>query len=371
LHPISHAPTDSTQDEYEDVLNLLREPEDFFVNGWALLKRGGGVGIDQFGLAEVPMPHWWAFGIGLKKWIKCTSKGKSGSIHRKNCPDYAPWNAMKAMGMDYPDTKLDLERCWSASGSPAWSWSLSNACKPTDIPAMSKGGFVAYYPMRQMPCCGVAVTESGELVPIGALPDQDASGNWAWDDGSIRKAFTKSKSLFINDAEELGSSKALNEVQSGHSPASNDQMAGTVKAWVLTSDFIVRLKLGASQRATGLLDQNDGYRFVIAECSVKLDQVIPIENPEYETLQFLTLNVIVYGSPVPVGSSKRRVKIALKLVGPPKTRLAQGKTVGVAIVSGQHAIAKLAVTTKLQTCIVSVHEENLVLQIHPLDKGGD
>ncbi len=371
LHPISHMPTRSERDGQVEVLSLLREPENFFINGWALVRGGGGVSIDKRGLADVPPAHWWAYGIGLKKWINRTAKGQPGSVHRNNCPDFAPWNHMKAIGLEYPDTKLSIQKCWNSPKSDFWPWSLSNPCTPTDIPAMSPGGFVAYYPMRQMPCCGVAVTESGELVSIGALPDQDASGNWAWDDGSIRKAFTNSKSFSINDAGELGSSKALDEIQTGYSPALDDQMADTVKAWVLTSDFMVRLKLGASQRVTGLLDENDGYRFVIAECSVKLDQVIPIENPEYETLQFLTLKVIVYGSPVPVGSTKRRVKIALKLVGPPKTKLAQGKTVGVAIVSGQHAIAKLAVTARLQTCIVSVHDENLVLQIHPLDKGGD
>lgn len=189
LHPISHMPIRSERDGQFEVLSLLREPENFFINGWAMVRGGGGVSIDKRGLADVPPAHWWAYGIGLKKWINRTAKGQPDSVHRNNCPDYAPWNHMKAIGLEYPDTKLSIQKCWNSPQSDFWHWSLSNPCTPTDIPAMSLDGFVAYYPMRQMPCCGVAVTESGELVPIGALPDEKDARGWVWADEKANAAF--------------------------------------------------------------------------------------------------------------------------------------------------------------------------------------
>ena len=74
-------------------------------------------------------------------------------------------------------TLLDLD-CWLSRDRP---WTKA------EIPALERYGYVAFYPMRQMPCCGIAIDTRGSLHTIGSLPTED--GQWLWDDGTIRAAF--------------------------------------------------------------------------------------------------------------------------------------------------------------------------------------
>lgn len=184
IYPISHVPTLAELETYQDFLLLLREPESFFQDYWSSIKLGGSGRIARFGLDNVPVAHWLAFGQGLANWIEKTAKGKPYSMYRINCPDFTVWNGWKSMDINRPDAKLDLEKCWNSPQNNSWRWSLSNPCTQSDIPAMSLSGFVAYYPIFQMPCCGVAVRESGELVTIGAL-----TSDWAWANEETVAAF--------------------------------------------------------------------------------------------------------------------------------------------------------------------------------------
>lgn len=188
IHPISHMPCDSEIESQSEMLVLYCEPEDFFTHDWALVQAGGGVTIDRHGLSEVLLARWWVFGLSLKKWIQQTAEGKPDSVFRNICPDYSPWNHMKAIGYEYPDTKLDLNRSWNKPQKGVWPWSLDNPCTVSDIPALADHGYIAYYPMRQMPCCGIAIDTKGKLHTIGALPTEP-DGSWAFDDGSIHQAF--------------------------------------------------------------------------------------------------------------------------------------------------------------------------------------
>jgi hypothetical protein len=120
------------------------------------------------------------YGKELKEWITRTAESEQDSIYRIKCPDFSFWNDI---GPDFPDVKLE--------GS--WCWDFNTHCTPEDTPEMKQDGYIAYFPMRQMPCCGIARREDGTLEPFGALPDEkDADGNWVWDDGSIRRALTTS-----------------------------------------------------------------------------------------------------------------------------------------------------------------------------------
>lgn len=240
LHPISHMPTLAEREEQIEVLTLLREPEDFFINAWDFVQRGGCGFIDEQNFSDVQPKHWWAYGVGLKKWIEQTADGQPDSVHRNICPDYASWNFMKSLGFEYPDIKLDLQWFWNSPQSNPWHWSLENPCTTTDIPAMKPEGFVAFYPMTPIPCCGVAVKESGELVPIGALPDEKDANGWVWAD-------EKTNAAFQAISKEVAS--RMREIQ---------PVKYSIKAFLTTSVLMARLQKSSAAISKSSL----GYAFV-------------------------------------------------------------------------------------------------------------
>lgn len=75
-------------------------------------------------------------------------------------------------------------------------WSLDKPWTAHNIPELKVHNYVEFYPMWEMPCCGIAIDTEGKLHTIGALPTE-ADGSWAFDDGSIRQMFEqKAKELF-------------------------------------------------------------------------------------------------------------------------------------------------------------------------------
>jgi hypothetical protein len=189
IYPVSTVPTLAEMERVPTLLLLLREPEEFFRKKWQSIKYGKSDPIAQPMLKNVSPSQWFAYGIGLKRWIAITTEGQPAAKYRTRCPDFKIWNRLSAMGHDWPDDKLKHADTWDSKTDEYWHWSLSNPCTDSVIPEMNLDRFVAYYPMRQMPCCGVAVKESGELVPIGALPDEKNANGWVWADEKTNAAF--------------------------------------------------------------------------------------------------------------------------------------------------------------------------------------
>lgn len=170
------------------LLEQLREPESILSIYWDELRRGGGGNLDEIGFQNVTAWQWWLYGKAIQHWIQQTTRGESRTAElRQVTPDFKAWNNWKHLGV--PDIKLNLEKSWNSPQERIWPWSLSNPCTVSDIPTLEKDGFAAYYPLRQCPFSGIARRHDGSLETIGALPDEnDANGNWVWDDGSIRRA---------------------------------------------------------------------------------------------------------------------------------------------------------------------------------------
>lgn len=200
LIPVGVVPNEAKSLGRAALLKRLREPESFFQILWNSTREGGLLCIEDLGMSEVPIAHWWAYGNGLRKWIASAKpKGAQEELWQRS-RDYSKWNAWKAVGV--ADVKLDLDLCWNAKTEIGWHWNTSTPCTMTDILSLRNDGFSAYYPMRQIPCCGIARRIDGSLETIGALPDEkDANGNWVWDDGSIRRALAQQS--FRNPIEAL------------------------------------------------------------------------------------------------------------------------------------------------------------------------
>ena len=196
LIPVGVVPNEAESLGRAALLKRLREPESFFQILWNSTREGGLLCIEDLGMSEVPTSHWWAYGNGLRRWIaNAKAGGAQEELWQRSC-DYSKWNAWKAVGV--ADVKLDLDLCWNAKAEIGWHWNTSTPCTVTDIPSLGSDGVIAYYPMRQIPCCGIARRQDGSLETIGALPDEkDANGNWVWDNGSIRKAFTNPTSWLL------------------------------------------------------------------------------------------------------------------------------------------------------------------------------
>jgi hypothetical protein len=196
LQSVNPEYTQSKRRRYASIFTSLCEPEHFFKNNWNLLLMRGGLYMNELNLAEVSMVQWWAYGAGLVTWIKNTANGKPGSEFRITCTDFSSWNFMKTKDVRYLEIKLNINRFWCSSEDGSWGLGLDNPCTPNEIPAMSLDGFVEYYPMRQIPCCGIAIDTKGKLHTIGALPTE-VDGSWAFDDGSIREVFEQKAQKFL------------------------------------------------------------------------------------------------------------------------------------------------------------------------------
>jgi hypothetical protein len=168
-----------------NLLKQLREPERIVVIHWSDLRRGGGVSIEKLGFDEVTFTQWQAYGEAMNLWIEQT-KGESALDTRVDTPDFSKWNPWEGRGGT--NRMLSLEKHFNAQLTDAWPWNVENPITAKQIPNLGSD-IEAFWPMRQMPFCGVVRTTKGVLKAVGALPDTVVNGNWLWDDGSIRAAF--------------------------------------------------------------------------------------------------------------------------------------------------------------------------------------
>ena len=145
----------------------------------------GGAPIEKLGFADVTPVQWSAYGQGISKWIEDTKQGYTQEVGVA-MRDFSKWNPWEHLGG--PSRMLDLTEHFDTPTTRTWPWSVDNPITKKDVPNLGSD-IEAFWPMRQMPFCGVARTISGVLKAVGALPDtKDADGNWLWDDGTIRKA---------------------------------------------------------------------------------------------------------------------------------------------------------------------------------------
>lgn len=167
------APILSLQDphEYKNLLEMLREPECELQDDWADLRGGGGSTLEGW---EVKPSQWWAYAEALSDWITRTAGNSVAALAlRQTGLDFSTWRWTAQLD----PTLLDLD-CWPNRANP---WTKK------EIPELERYGYIAFYPLRQMPCSGIATDNQGGLHTIGALSTEN--GQWLWDDGSIRAAF--------------------------------------------------------------------------------------------------------------------------------------------------------------------------------------
>ena len=174
-----------TEDNFK-LLKQLREPERILVIHYDTLREGGGIYIERLGFEHVTFTQWLSYGREIRDWIDRTAGDKATDL-RIDTPDFIAWNPWAHLGFG-ENLMLDLSEHFDTPRTDTWRWNVVNPLTKKDVPNLGSD-VEAFWPMRQMPFCGVARTISGELKAVGALPDtKDKNGNWLWDDGTIRKA---------------------------------------------------------------------------------------------------------------------------------------------------------------------------------------
>ena len=187
------APSESGRTENPRLQNELREPDEAIVLLWDNLRLGGGAPIEKMGFAEVTVIQWIAYGRSMHDWIQQNTEGNGASV-RTETPDFSKWNPWERFGG--ASRMLSLSEHFDTLPTDHWPWSVENPITKKDVPNLASD-IEAFWPMRQMPFCGVARTFAGELKAVGALPDaKDINGNWLWDDGTIRNALSPTKKSF-------------------------------------------------------------------------------------------------------------------------------------------------------------------------------
>lgn len=170
LQPVGYMQSELETEEQNEVLCMCRNPDDFFTDDWDSVRQGSDCGsLEAMQRVMLPLSLWFAFGLGLEKFIQHNTDSWWGRHDERM-------------------SKSSLQWSWNNTEEDLWPWSLDNPCTVDDIPSLADHGYIAYYPMRQMPCCGIAIDTEGKLHTIGALPTEP-DGSWAFDDGSIRQAF--------------------------------------------------------------------------------------------------------------------------------------------------------------------------------------
>lgn len=183
------APSDLDRPDHQMLHDMLREPDEAIAANWVAVKLGGGYDIDDVGFHSVTPSQWWAYGEGLREWIAATAKGQSRAAARRNTPDFSRWQWLDGV----EPAQLDLAWSWSGAADSTWPWSVNKPCTRAEVAALERAGCIAFWPMRQMPCSGVALHQDGRLLPVGAL-----TSDWAWDTGGlIRAAMERARPALI------------------------------------------------------------------------------------------------------------------------------------------------------------------------------
>lgn len=189
---IDAVPSQSDPNEHSRMLMLLREPEEFFEGSWAILRRGGERNLPQH---SIKASQWWAYAVELSAWIKrAAGTSQAARQARLGDLDFSTWRRDATT----PNTNKLMLNCWS----------LDKPWTVRDIPQLKTHNYVEFYPLTQMPCCGIAIDIQGRLHTVGALPTE-ADGSWLWDDGSIRKTFSELGWKVKADADALSSVAAV------------------------------------------------------------------------------------------------------------------------------------------------------------------
>lgn len=169
------------------LLKQLREPERILVIHYDTLREGGGVYVERLGFELVTFTQWLSYGTEIRDWIDRTAGDKATDL-RIDTPDFSAWNPWAHLGFG-ENLMLNLSEHFDTPRTDTWRWNVGRPITKEDVPNLDNYGVEAFWPMRQMPFCGVARTFAGELKAVGALPNtKDKNGNWLWDDGTIRKA---------------------------------------------------------------------------------------------------------------------------------------------------------------------------------------
>ena len=176
-----------TEDNFK-LLKQLREPERSLVIHYDTLREGGGVYVERLGFECVTFTQWLSYGRKIRDWIDRTAGDKATDL-RIDTPDFSAWNPWANLGFG-ENLMLNLSEHFDTPRTDTWRWNVGNPITKEDVPNLDNYGVEAFWPMRQMPFCGVAKIFGGELRAIGALPNRKVNGNWLWDDGSIFNALS-------------------------------------------------------------------------------------------------------------------------------------------------------------------------------------
>ena len=149
-------PSGDSCDSNRELLRELREPDKAVVLLWGSIRGGGGAPIDKMGFAEVTAQQWVAFGNEMSDWIQENAEGKESTVRIKT-PDFSKWNPWEHLGG--PSRMLSLSEHFDTLPTDHWPWSVENPITKKDVPNLASD-IEAFWPMRQMPFCGVARTIS-------------------------------------------------------------------------------------------------------------------------------------------------------------------------------------------------------------------
>ncbi|PWF48350.1 DEAD/DEAH box helicase [Massilia glaciei] len=172
---IAAAPAPAAPEEHALLLATLREPDDFFGVAWSALRRGGSGKLYDY--ESVTREQWWGYAVALQKWIEETREGGPNAHARQRRADFSIWRAHAGLQI-----RLGLAECWD----------LGARWLADDVGPLKASGYAAYFPMRQMGCCGVAVDHLRRLHTVGAL-----SADWEWDDGTVRAAMARAARTLV------------------------------------------------------------------------------------------------------------------------------------------------------------------------------
>lgn len=199
-----------------DVLSDLRQPDVFLMMSFTQSRRGGGVNLSDTAYTHILARDWWMLACEFKRWASLMYPAQAKTPHPDHPAmyDLNKWNVYSrrpdnAGIFKVPDTQLtladffdtdcgselaavangigSLDKPWSADtvGSDIADWSLEALASYKLGPNGALPKIEKIYPLRQAPFCGVAVTNTREVIPYGGFASLIPEHQWAWDTGEV------------------------------------------------------------------------------------------------------------------------------------------------------------------------------------------
>ena len=204
-----------------ELLDDLREPDVFLMTSFTRLRRGG-VNLSDTAYANIPARDWWMLACEFKRWASLMYPAEAAAPHPDHPAmyDLNKWTVYSrrpdnAGIFKVPDTQLtsaeffekdcnsglaavangigSLDKPWCAEtvGSDIADWSLEALAAYQLGPKGEAPKIEKVYPLRQAPTCGVAVTNTHQVIPYGGFASLIPEHQWAWDSGEVKAAITE------------------------------------------------------------------------------------------------------------------------------------------------------------------------------------